>query len=209
MKRLTAIFLAIVISGCSNPKDASNANFKQAIQTYLNTEYPKCYFYGNYPTKSVELDFGDGNAILHALARAGLLSEKEISRKEVSTFGFGTDKKTIITYEYKLTDEGTKYYKPGAVKLVGGRAGGFCAGKATVASIEQFSAPADMGGLRVTNVTYTYTVTDLPSWANDKDLWAVNADLKKGASSRTVPLKETDTLILTNKGWVHEKLYHG
>lgn len=199
---LLGIVIVTAISACSNPKDATESNFKLAVQKYLDTEYPKCYFSGNFPAKTKDWDITGENATMKALAKAGLLSEKEVSRKEVSD-GWGMQKKTVVIYAYDLTDEGKKSYKKGTDRT----RGGFCGGNAKVTSIEEFSEPADLLGHKVSKVRYSYVVSNVPAWATSDELISLNRSLKKDVESSAKPIVETNTMILTNNGWVHGKLY--
>lgn len=196
---------AFLVSGCSDPKAASESNFRQAIQSYLDTAYPKCYFTHAFPS-SLKFDVGDTRAVLQAMAKAGLVTEKEESRKELTDWNGA--KKVIVNSSFDLTDEGRKFYKADAVKsLSGNSVGGFCFGKAKVESITQFTEPADAFGHRVSRVNYTYTVTDIPEWAKTPDMLAALQPLKKDADSAAKPAEARDTLVLTSNGWLHEKLY--
>ncbi|MCM5681819.1 hypothetical protein M8A51_20015 [Schlegelella sp. S2-27] len=196
---------ASLVTGCSDPKAASEKNFEAAIQSYLDTAYPKCYFNRQFPTTN-EFDIGGSTAVLQAMARAGLLVEKEASRKEVPQWGGG--KKVVVKSSFDLTDEGRKFYKPDAVKTLRGEdIGGFCFGRATVTAITQFSEPADMFGHRISRVSYTYTVSGLPDWAKAPEMTSVLKALQADAASAAEPVKALDALVLTNTGWVHEKLF--
>jgi hypothetical protein len=209
MRKFAVIGLVAVVSACSNPQDATEKNFKAAIQSYLNAEYPKCYFHGNFPTELSDFGFDKNKYnIFHALAEAKLLSEKEVSRKEFdSLFGLN-QKETKVTYAYNLTAEGQKYYQPEVIKTWGGeKVGGFCLGSAKINSIVQFSEPADMFGNRVSRVSYTYSVADLPAWVTAEDVVVLDKKLKEDVDSRNAPIKETKAMILTNNGWIHEGLY--
>jgi hypothetical protein len=206
LHKLTLIAVAVLVAGCSDPKAANEKNFQSAIQSYLDTAYPKCYFNQKFPT-TVEFDIGGSRAILHALVKAGLVSEKEESRKEVNDI-FGGAKKIIVKTSFDLTDEGRKFYKPDTVKTIGGDSiGGFCLGKATVKAVTQFSEPSDMFGQKISRVNYTYRVSDLPTWAKSPEMLSAIKALNADAESDATPLKALDTLILTNNGWVHERLF--
>ena len=196
---------AWLATGCSDPKAASEKNFEAAIQSYLDTAYPKCYFTRQFPTTN-EFDIGGSGAVLQALTQAGLLVEKEESRKEVAQWGGG--KKVVVKSSFDLTDEGRKFYQPDAVKRPGGEAiGGFCFGRAAVKAITQFSEPADMFGHRISRVSYSYTVSELPGWAKKPEITSALKALQADAASAEEPVKALDALVLTNTGWVHEKLF--
>lgn len=206
MRYLAIPIVFLALAGCSDPKAASEKNFKKAIQSYLDTAYPRCYFASNFPTVKSEWNFNNSNGVLEALAGAGLLAKKEIQQEEKNIFGPGSHMVTKLSYD--LTTEGKKYYKSGAVKnLRGESTGGFCAGKATVKSVGQYSEPAEMMGLKISRVNYEYTVSDLPAWASSPDIQKNVHGIKADLDSQTTPLKKVEGMVLTNNGWVHEKLF--
>lgn len=195
--------MAIVLAGCADPKEANEKNFKAAIQAYLDSVYPKCYFHRNFPT-TVEFDVGGTRAALKSLVKAGLVIEKDMAAADSAAHRKAADVK--LTYD--LTDEGRKYYKAGTEKTFNGNTvGGFCFGKASIKEIGQFTEPSDMFGVRISRVNYTYTVSDLPNWAKSLDESVALRELKAEASSTVEPIKRLDTVVLTNDGWVHEKLF--
>ena len=172
LHKLTLIAVAVLVAECSDPKAANEKNFQSAIQSYLDTVYPKYYFNQKFPT-TVEFVIGGSRAILQALVKAGLVSEKEESRKEVNDI-LGGAKKIVLKTSFDLTDEGRKFYKPHAVKIIGGDSiGGFCLGKATVKAVTQFSEPSDMFGQKISRVNYTYVVSDLPTWARSPEMFTL------------------------------------
>jgi len=199
----TAVLL-VVLTGCSDSKQASDKNFKAAIQEYLNTVYPRCYFNEKFPVQ-IDTDSFGRRAALQSLAKAGLLSETELSRREFKDWNGNVN--LIVKSEYALTDTGRKFYNPDARQVMNGGSGGFCIGKAKVREINRFTEPADMLGHRITKVNYSYSIEDLPDWAMMPDVKAAIPALKAAADSAATPIKETDTLVLTNNGWVHERLF--
>jgi hypothetical protein len=206
LQKLTLIALTAFVAGCTDPKTANENNFGKAIQSYLDTVYPKCYFLQKFPA-TVDFDIGGTQATLKALVKAGLVSEKEESRREIADL-FGGGKKTYVKTSFDLTDAGRKVYKLDAVKtLRGDSVGGFCFGKASVKDVSQFSEPSDMLGQKISRVNYTYVVTDLPAWAKTPEMLAAIKALDVDAKSVIEPVKALDTLLLTNNGWVHERLF--
>lgn len=205
---LATVAVSIAVTGCSDPKAANEKNFKVAMQSYLDKEYPKCYFVEKFP-KTVEF-YGiedQQHRTLQALTKAGMLSMKEIERSELKGI-FGGATKTLVKSTFDLTEEGKKAYKPDAKKNYKGESiGGFCFGKATVKTVTQFSEPADMFGQRVSRVNYEYVVSDLPTWATSPEITSASKSLKVDAESNATPVKVLQAVILTNNGWVHESLF--
>lgn len=205
---MRSVFVPLVIlalAGCSDPKAASEKNFKTAVQNYLDALYPRCYVVSSFPAFKSDWDINHSNEKLAALAKAGLLTEKEVEVEEKDFMG---RLKTVKKLSYNLNDEGKKYYKAAVAKnMRGDSLGGLCAGKATVKSIVQYSEPADMMGLKVSQVNYEYTVAGLPKWASSPELQKYVEGLKPDVDSQDTPVKKAEAVILTNNGWVHEKLF--
>lgn len=202
-----ALLVGVLAMGCSSVKDANEKNFKNAAQHFMDTQYPYCYITVNFPYSTETMSLRNTAEILHVLSTLGIVKETEVSRNKFHDFMSGKEKEVII-YSYDLTDEGKKYYKADASKnLSGDDLGGFCFGKATVDSIVNFTAPTDAMGAKVSEVIYTYTVTDFPEWAKNPELLQLDDRLKKDATSAETPIKTKGLFVLTNNGWVHHKLF--
>lgn len=203
--------VAALVAGCSDPKAATEKNFKVAMQSYLDTAYPKCYILQKFPTTAQFIEKKGAQQekeTLKTLTKAGLLFEKEIERQEIKDIFNGGGMKTFVKSTFDLTDEGKKYYKNDIKKnFMGESVGGFCFGKATVKAITQFSEPGEMMGQKVSRVNYEYTVSDLPKWATSPEVTASINSLKADAESNVTPVKALNAAILTNNGWVHESLF--
>ncbi|MNF03038.1 hypothetical protein D3C80_2022840 [compost metagenome] len=72
--------------------------------------------------------------------------------------------------------------------------------------IDQYTEPGEMMGQKISRVTYAYTITDLPPWTANDGVKANLSGLDKVVASAQAPLKETRAMVLTNNGWVHERL---
>ncbi|WP_299531071.1 hypothetical protein [uncultured Herbaspirillum sp.] len=189
---LMLLVLVAAVAGCSDPKTANESNFKVAIQQHLDVVYPRCYLTVKFPFSS-RSDWLNTSRQLDALVSVGVVSATDAGNKEKT---------------YELTELGRKFYKQDAVKgLSGDSHGGFCFGKATVTAVKQFSEPGDILGHKLSRVNYEYSVSDLPDWAQSEQVQAQFKELKADAGSRDKPLKAMDTVLLTNKGWVHEKQF--
>ncbi|TVT84316.1 hypothetical protein [Pseudomonas sp. H3(2019)] len=206
-KIVSLTILLAALAGCSDPKKANEENFEKAAQTYLDTQYPQCFVVTEFPTETKDFDITGNNKALHALAQVGIIKEVELSRKEIPK-SLWQEQRTDIRYSFDLTDEGRKFYKNNAQKLMNGTtAGGLCVGKAQIVSVDQFSEPGDMMGQKISRVTYSYKVHDLPDWAHNEAVVATIRGLAPVVASEKTPIKETRAMILTNNGWVHERLF--
>ena len=201
---IAGLFFLAAISSCSDPKVASEVNFRKAIQEYLDKSYPKCYVKTDLPV-TIDWDISGVKKKLQALAKVGLVVE---SMGQIERPGFGNNKNIVTAPTFDLTDEGKKYFKQIVSTTMRGRTfGGFCIGRATVKEIGQFSEPSDIFGQRISHVNYTYEVSDFPEWAKSPEVLEAIEDLKKDVESTIHPIKELDVLVMTNNGWVHEKLF--
>lgn len=72
-----------------------------------------------------------------------------------------------------------------------------CLGTVDIQSIESYTTPADSDGLRVSNVTYAYRISGIPSGLSVARLAAVFPALTKYAGE----LKATARFVSTSDGW--------
>lgn len=204
-RKLIALALLATLAGCSGGQQPNEADLRRAAQAYLDTQYPYCFVISAFPTRTRDFDVEGTNQALHALAQVGVVSEREISRTEVPE-RLWQPARTDIYYAYELTDEGRRYYKRDVRQDKGGSLDGLCFGKAEVTAIKGFSEPSERQGRTQAQVTYSYRVTDLPSWAADRAVQAGIAGLGQALASAEQPLEETRSMVLTERGWVHERL---
>jgi hypothetical protein len=99
---------------------------------------------------------------------------------------------------YELTAEGKKYFQeiPGLL----GQTSAFCYGQKTVDSIVKWTEPVTMGAFSQTEVTYTYRIVNLASWAERPDVQKAFPDIETTVS-RVSKTKQVAGLQLTNQGW--------
>ncbi|MFJ4157913.1 hypothetical protein ACIPZF_24345 [Pseudomonas sp. NPDC089752] len=206
-RKIVPLALLATVAGCSDDKGVSEATFHKAAQAYLDTQYPQCFVVSSFPTRTQDFDVDGSNKALHALAQVGVVSEKEISRTEVPE-RLWQPARTDIYYAYDLTDEGRKYYKADAQKMPNGSTrGGLCFGKAQVTAIEGFTEPGEKMGQTISEVTYAYKITGLPEWAARQEVKDSIRQLGEAVATNDTPAKETRAMVLTQKGWVHERLF--
>lgn len=197
----------LALTGCDDPKKPSESNFKMAAQQYLDTVYPACYIKVNFPYKTDGISFNNLPEILHAMAGKGLLTEQELSRKHIDA-SWGSNARDVVVNSYALTEEGKKYYKPDAAKTMKGEnIGGFCFGKATVTEVSNFTEPSDAMGQKISRVSFTYKVSEIPDWAKSPEIMNADRQLQKDVSSESEGVKVTNVFLLTNNGWIHERLF--
>lgn len=197
----------LALTGCDDPKKPSESNFKTAAQQYLDTVYPACYIKANFPYKTDGISFNNLPEILHAMAEKGLLNEQELSRKHIDA-SWGSKARDVVVNSYALTEEGKKFYKPDAAKTMKGEnIGGFCFGKATVTEVSNFTEPSDAMGQKISRVSFIYKVSEIPDWAKSPEIMNADRQLQKDVSSESEGVKVTNVFLLTNNGWIHERLF--
>lgn len=200
LRFVAAAGLALVLAACGSAKDANKSNFRKAIQAYLDTQAGLCV-----PLPSAKIPF----TLMHkrefmqepvekadALVEAGLLTSRKIEAK-----GQFTDRLQPAN-EYQITALGKKYLVDSGAASGFSRAA-FCTGKFSVVEVENFTEPGDMMGVKVSQVHFRYKVQAAADWIQSAKLRELHADLSKQAQGET---SAKATLILTNDGWVHEKL---
>lgn len=209
MNRLLPLLLAVTLfSGCGDPKEASKPNFEKAINAYFQTapecidvfvrdKLPVTVQVSGYSTSKVER--------YDRFVKVGLLKATDGEAESAGLFS----KERVKTRQYELTDEGKRYYfedasNPVLVFAVGASRG-FCFGKRSVAEIKNFSEPSNLDGLTVSQVNFTYRISDVAKWSEDSDIRAAFPEMAKKLTTPAVDGKAT--LVKTGDGWVHESMF--
>ena len=212
---LVACVGIVLLAGCSDPKKASNGNFKAAIDAYL-VKTPMCInaptsdtkpsgqgrdaspfpAYVPMPTAPVgQALFAMNTKMFDALVRGGLL------RASTGTIDFksdwGTSNPRLPVRVYNLTDQGQKAF----VKATDGNpySNRFCYGTPAVNEVTQFTEPSAAFGATVSSVAYTYHVKDQAGWATNPAMVEAYPILKQATGDA---LEGKTDLVLTNNGWV-------
>lgn len=199
--RVTVLAGAVLALGaCSNPREASKANFSRAIQAYLDGQAGLCV-----PLPATEVPFTlaaqdlfpQNKTRADALVQAGLLSSQPTEMKQ--TFGSGTRPAT----EYRATALGESVLVAQAPNTLVQRSA-FCSGTYRVQDVTNFTEPGELMGVKLSHVEYTYAVKDGAAWAQSDALRSAYPELAKHAQDSVA---SKATLILTHDGWVHESLF--
>jgi hypothetical protein len=194
------VSLALFLSGCKGSKKSTEAEFKVAINRYLEDHNQACIWLGQpFPIDISRSHEKYVEGIPHHLAileEAGLVHSAETVTTPQGILG-GTTQQNIRRYE--PTDAGKPYLHQ--VQAVLRQSAGFCYGTKTVDSIINSTKSANSGPALLTEVTYTYKITDLAPWARRPDIPKEFGDVRTtidGVSKQT----ETIGLQLTDQGWV-------
>lgn len=195
--------VALLLTACSDLKTPSDANFTKAIDQYLANHGETCTAIGrsfpiDVPESEQRLQSGTA-AEMAALEQAGLLQSVNttaVVHRMLDALHGPTPPQPVKRYD--LTVEGKKYFQqiPGTF----GQTGGFCYGQKIVDSIVKWTEPVTAGASSQTEVTYTYRISNLASWAQRPDVQHAFPSVQTtlaGASKTT----EIAGLQLTSKGW--------
>jgi hypothetical protein len=191
----------VLLAACGSAKDANKSNFSTAIQTYLDTQKGLCAAIpakGSPFTLSNRDTIGSSKKRADALVEAGLLSKRDTEVKAM----FGD--KMEPGSEYQLTEVGQKFLVPNGANTMGGH-DAFCTGKFTVVAVDNFTEPSDMMGVKVSQVNYRFKLEDAEDWARSEAIGANYRNFAERAKAEEISGKAA--LILTNDGWMHERLF--
>lgn len=199
IKSVAIASLGAIVAACGSPQDATESNFKKSIQAYFDTQQ-LCV---DLPAKEAPFSFQDGEIAgqgsfqrskADALAAAGLLTTKPTEVRAL----FST--KMVPGTEFQVSELGQKYLQPSTP----GRSPKFCSGKYEMGDVTNFTPPNDVMGMKISRVDFNYKVSDLADWAKNESMSSAFTQL---AALNAPEAKGKATLILTNNGWMHEKLY--
>ncbi|MDF9428923.1 hypothetical protein EM868_03790 [Cupriavidus gilardii] len=107
--------------------------------------------------------------------------------------------------EYQATEKGKKFLVANGANTLAGQ-DAFCTGKYTVVEVDNFTEPSDTMGVKVSRVNYRYKVEGADDWAKSE---GVRANYKNFAEQVQGDAQGKAALILTNDGWMHERLFKG
>lgn len=195
-----AIFAGILLlTACNTTKKPNDANFRSAINQYLQTHGQVCTWIGQpFPVDVSETQqkssFGIGPKMA-ALEQAGLVQSTDMITTVPELFGASIQRRVR---RYQPTETGHQYLQQKQVSL--GQSAGFCYGTKVVDTITKWTEPTPMGPAVQTEVTYTYKITGLAPWAQRPDIQNQFGDVRAAIDG----ISKTDELaglLLTNHGW--------
>ena len=209
VNKLSIIFAALVLVACSNPQDPTESNFKSAIQEYYSTSKACFNIRADFPYQLAKSDYAYKrySEILNELVSIGLL-ESIGSEKEVKSYFGNKTKEMEPAITYSLSKNGKLFAKVPEKRFMSLGGTEFCYGEYEVAEITNFTEPADFMGQKVSKVSFTYRANKIEGWAKSSQLLQDKfSSVAKDIASIANPIDGNAALILTNNGWVHEKLF--
>lgn len=199
VKALTLVGVATMLTACGNAKDANKSNFKSAIQDYFDTQPGLCAVIPRQELPFILPEKGlistEPKSRADALVEAGLLSKKATEVKAL--FGDRMEPAT----EYQITEAGQKVQDNNTDST---KKNAFCTGRYTVIDVDNFTEPSAMMGATISKVNYRYKAEDVDSWAKSASMLAAYRDFEVAEQDE---IKGKVVLVLTDKGWLHERLF--
>ncbi len=222
-----AVLCLAATTGCSDQNAANEKNFSAAIEAFLASD-PECVhvpdlaslpgeksaeprgfsssnmFGSEKPTPVSVEEFLSRNKPEAALTSIGLIDVK-ITQREAEPYP-RAGRTTLQSFaEINLTDKGKQWYR--VVSGVFGKQASFCFAKKELAAIQNFTQPAEAMGQKISRVAYTWKLGDVADWAKDGALIEANPRLRATLERASTPQSGQAVLVLTNNGWIHEKLF--
>lgn len=166
-----ALCTLLFAAGCSSANKPTDENFTKAINAYYQNHNDCLFPQGRRFPYEVAPGAGakEGKAQMDALADAGMFKRLEDRDLHVDS--------------YSLTPIGQRY------------APRFCYGHREVSAIVSHTPPGPRNGFTETDVTYRYTMAEVPVWAQTDSIQAVFPDMKKKLSGNA-----TDEQTLASAG---------
>lgn len=195
-----AIFLtATLLLSCHNPKAATKANFKVAIQQVLD-KHPVCLPialpaepHGSFDLKP------HTDPQLDALVTAGLATRQQVMMANSGSSMFGGPKQ-VSGPRYDFSPEGRKYAGHPENSALMTNTATLCYGTPEVVDIVRYSEPRSGLGQTMTYVTYSVALKSVASWVKQKDLQNWFPELST-IPTRANPQQRNNNLVLMSDGW--------
>lgn len=193
------------LAGCGSKEDASEANFRAAISSFLAETGDLCL---GFNIRQWPIDVAPGSLLasgqLEALEAGGLVSSEPATVDEKNIFGKPTGFRTAVK-RYQLSDKGKTFYRelsrPGLFANAGEIKGGdFCYGREALDKVVKWEGPAKPGSDQQVRVTYAYKINDLADWVKAPSIASAfprAAQILAGAGKQNLTL----SLKLTSAGW--------
>lgn len=204
---VSTIFVSVVLLGCSDTKEASKSNFSSAIGDWLHTQKACMNLPGHFPLQLALDDFRYKKEadFLAALIQAELITQKKIDVPAQDFFG-NAKKISKEGFEYTLTDKALPFIDVPEKRSTFNRTK-LCYGSYQLNDVESFTEPGDMMGYRVSQAIYTYQLSKPEEWLINNEAFTSIKTVQKDVDSLESPMSKKAALVLTNDGWVHEKLF--
>jgi len=203
----------LVMTACGSDVNApSEESFKSALSQHY-TKMRECFSIGNEPNEDglIYTHRADGTGLAaqdiqayQALLSVGILETVSFKQDERSFSGTVVGQADYIGY--KISKSGETYLRPKELDTaLSTGAPQLCFATRKILEITNFTTPSEGSGVTATNVTFTYTLDEIPAWTQNPKIKEVYKSFSGGISQKT--LEDNQDLILTNNGWVHHSEY--
>lgn len=166
------LLLPAVLTGCGGMK----SDLKDAINAEISTQQTCFSLQNNNVSWPVNLSTFDLNLTQHpvlaAMKKAKLVAVKQVTGSFYQQY-----------LQLMPINGAAKYWSKD----------GFCVGHEAVDKVLEWTTPGDRGGIQMTQVTYTWKLTGVPSWAD--------SDAFKSIKGMSKPVKAMSIVVKTNNGW--------
>jgi hypothetical protein len=176
-----------------SPMSASKDNFTKAIDAQL-VKLCIAIDLGTLTPFPISIANNDMNfARYNVLAKAGLLTAVDswVKPSQYSEIMAGTQ--TVPGKTYSLTDEGRQVLRDPRTTI-------FCAGHYKVDDVVDFTVPGNAMGETISQVTFTYSPSDVPAWVST----GVQAAFPSLAKELAPKQQGEANMVLKNNGWEAE-----
>ena len=180
-------------AGFSPSMSASKGNFTKAIDAQLAKQCIAIDL-GTLTPFPISIANNDVTfARYNVLAKAGLLTAADswVKPSQYSEIMAGTQ--TVPGKTYSLTDEGRQALRDPRTTI-------FCAGHYKLDDVVDFTVPGNAMGETISQVTFTYSPSDVPAWVNT----GVQAAFPSLAKELAPKQQGEATMVLKNDGWEAE-----
>lgn len=214
---LISVSLGLLFGCSADPKAPTKENFAKAAQAYLDTQ-PMCVAVTNANSEvwvNPGFSFGDSmdraltiddafrqSPLLKTFSDKGFITVAMETRTESNPNLPNIPPKAVTVAKVSITDTGKPFYKPDISSTFAPGAG-FCYAKLALVEIGQFTEPSEMRGAQVSRVSFTQKAVEVQSWAEKVEGYGIAKRLKGLSEGQKV----TAAFVLTNEGWVHERLF--
>ena len=193
---LICALAAMALSGCGSKTDANEANFRAALNQYLEKKGTLCIGTTTWP---VEVRERDARARLplaiekiqqmEALKRAGLVTSEELDVDLLDYNSKPTGKKVHVRH-YSLTDAARPYSRHSKVNMLVGlneyrleQRTDLCWGQKVVDKIVKWEGPMKSGDYQEASVTFTYRIETMSEWAKRDEVQAAFREMQEQIDS--------------------------
>ena len=185
--------LSIFLLACNENKQVTKESFKKPIEDFIKTQNGACLppLLREVPYQVAYKSLAQRDALIEAetLVKIGLLTKREVEKRNRYDNDY---------YEYDLSENGRRLFRTSS------KGGRFCTGRQELVSIDNFTEPSDLHGVKVSHVQYTVVVKDLDEWLRINFFEKFPKDSSNKSSFQE---QKKNSFILTANGWIEKTTF--